>query len=99
METADYATILLSFITTFIVPLISQSKFSSKARQLIAMGLSITVGFISVAISEQWSVGNVVGSVMLSIVASQSFCQSLNKTGVLGAIEQTTGVKEDAKWP
>lgn len=97
MEIADYTTILLGFITTSIVPLISQSKFSSKARQLIAMGLSIAAGFISVAISEQWSVGNVVSSAMLSIVASQSFYQSLNKTGVLGAIEQTTGVKEDAK--
>lgn len=97
METADYTTILLGFITTFIVPLISQSKFSSKARQLIAMGLSIAAGFISVAISGQWSVGNVVGSVMLSIVASQSFYQSLNKTGVFGAIEQATDVKEDAK--
>lgn len=82
METTDYTAILLGFITTFIVPLISQSKFSSKARQLIAMGLSIAAGFISVAISGQWSVGNVVGSVMLSIVASQSFYQSLNKTGV-----------------
>lgn len=97
MEIVDYTTILLGFITTFIVPLISQSKFSSKARQLIAMGLSIAAGFISVAISEQWSVGNVVSSVMLSIVASQSFYQSLNKTGVLGAIERTTGVKEDTK--
>ena len=97
MEIADYTTILLGFITTSIVPLISQSKFSAKARQLIAMGLSIAAGFISVAISEQWSVGNVVSSAMLSIVASQSFYQSLNKTGVLGAIEQTTGVKEDAK--
>ena len=97
METSDYTTILLGFITTFIVPLISQSKFSSKTRQLIAMSLSIVAGFISVAISGQWSVSNVVSSVMLAIVASQSFYQSLNKTGIFGAIEQATDVKEDSK--
>lgn len=91
----DYATILLGFISTFITPLISQSKFSSRTRQLIAMGLSIAAGFVSVAISGEWSASNIISSVMLAIVAAQSFYQSLNKTGVYGAIESATDVNKE----
>lgn len=91
----DYATILLGFVATFITPLISQSQFSSKTRQLIAMGLSIIAGVVSVAMSGEWTVSNIAGSIMLAIVASQSFYQSLNKTGVYGAIESATDIDKE----
>lgn len=94
MQTMDYTAILLGFVTTFVVPIVSQSKFSSKTRQLIAMGLSIAAGFINVALSGQWTPENVAVSVMLAIAGSQLFYESLNKTGLFGAIESATDIKE-----
>lgn len=94
MQGTDYSAILLGFLVTFIVPLISQSHFSSRVRQIIAIVLAIGAGFLNVAISGQWDAANLVASVMLSIVASQSFYQSLNKTGVFGAIENITDINK-----
>lgn len=88
----DYSALLLGVITTFIVPVISQSKFSSKTRQLIAVGLSIAAGFINVALSGQWTAANIAGSIMLAIAGSQTFYAALNKTGVFGSIEQATNI-------
>ena len=86
----DYASILMGFVATFVVPIVSQSHFSSKTRQLIAMATAIIAGFISVLMSGEWSMTNVAGSIMLAIVASQAFYQSLNKTGIFGSIENVT---------
>lgn len=94
MQAMDYTAILLGFVTTFVVPIVSQSKFSAKTRQLIAMALSITAGFISVAISGQWTPDNVAASIMLAIAGSQTFYMSLDKTGVFGAIESATDINK-----
>lgn len=91
----DYSALLLGVITTFIVPIVSQSKFSSITRQLIAVGLSVAAGFINVALSGQWTASNIAGSIMLAIAGSQTFYAALNKTGVFDGIEKKTDLNRE----
>ena len=80
--------IITGIIIPFVLPMLTQTKWSSKTKALITFVVAIIAGIINAAIS-----GNAtdIAVVLMSVV---TVYQSLNKTGVFDTISEATDFKE-----
>lgn len=81
---ASVSAIITGIIIPFVLPLIMQSHWSSRAKSLVTFGIAIAAGVINAVITGQTAD---VATVLAGVVIVY---QSFNKTGVFDAIGTVT---------
>lgn len=83
---ASVSAVITGIIIPFVLPLIMQSHWSSRAKSLITLGIAVIAGVINATITGQaFDIAMVLSSVVVVY-------QSLNKTGVFDAISSVTDI-------
>lgn len=81
------SSIITGIIIPFVLPLLMQTKWSSKTKALITFAVAIIAGVVNAFISGN---STDIAVVLMSVVAVY---QSLNKTGVFNTISEATDFK------
>ena len=81
---ASVSALVTGIIIPFVLPLIMQTKWSSKVKSLVTLGLALLAGLINAAITGQ------VADIATVLTGTVVVYQSLNKTGVFTAISEAT---------
>lgn len=81
------SSIITGIVIPFVLPLLMQTKWSSKTKALITFAVAIAAGIVNAVISGN---STDIAVVLMSVVAVY---QSLNKTGVFNTISEATDIK------
>lgn len=81
------SSIITGIIIPFVLPLLMQTKWSSKTKSLITFAVAIIAGVVNAIISGN---STDIAVVLMSVV---TVYQSLNKTGVFNTISEATDIK------
>lgn len=90
--------LLVGAVTPLATSLVQQPRWSKQARQLVAVGVSVAVGFAVAASSgEVNSAGDLFSIVAAVWAASEAFYQKVWKaSGIAGAVEAATSPSSTA---
>lgn len=83
---ASVSAIITGIIIPFVMPLILQSRWSSRVKALVTLGIALAAGVINTIVTGQNA------DVIAVLTATVVVYQSLNKTGVFDTISNATDI-------
>lgn len=81
---ASVSAIITGIIIPFVMPLILQTRWSSRVKSLVTLGIALVAGIVNTIITGQNA------DVIAVLTATVVVYQSLNKTGVFDTIGTAT---------
>ncbi len=86
---ASVSAVITGIIIPFVLPLIMQTKWSSRVKSLVTLGIALIAGVINTILTGQNA--DVIAVLTATVVVYQSF----NKTGVFDTISEATDLNKD----